>query len=745
MKYVKWKRQWLWVGLIFVIETLLFGVAVNRCVSKERYYRSYQEITGVPVDEVGVPLPRGNYQITVYYVTQEHGVYCQMSAETSHGLYYGEEVSLPMEQNQKTVEFDLCETTDRFSMKLGSHLQANPGIRIKSVTVQETRRMDTRNCFLLLCLFVLADLLLIAGKKRILEHFDSEQKQIFFGLILIAFFASIPLFVNYLIGEQDLSFHLMRIEGIAEGLAAGNFPVRIQGNWLNGYGYPVSVLYGDLLLYFPAALRLVGFTLQDAYKIYIFFINVITAVTAYYAVRHMTENRKIALVGAGLYTLSIYRILNIYQRSAVGEYSAMAYFPLVFVGLHLLFCEDQTKRKKGVPCLVIGYTAILQSHCLSFEMIIIFSVVYILIHPKRFWKNILLFIGTGIVSVLLNLSFLVPFADYMLNQDMAVESSRFGQIMQEQGIFVAQLFQIFTYGGKYSQPLYAGIREDMPLTVGLPLMLVLLLFLWEVLFYGRQLKTENGDYHWREQLGLAIMMVFSLVMSCWFFPWEAIEEIPVIGKSLTIFQFAWRFLAVGAVTGALLGGYVIRNLGYIASAEWKKIVVAGLSFLTLLGSVQMMSNLMTMSEAKTVTGTDGINSIEVIINGEYLPKETDKYRLVDNQFYPGEGVELYGVRKDNDRYILSVANTSRRESQILVPYLAYKGYVAIDCQSQTQMEIQKGEDAIIEVILPAGYQGDIEVYFREPVTWRAAEVVSLLTLLILIVVMVGKRKHKDRL
>lgn len=745
MKHVKWKRQWIWVGVILAIEILLFAFALGKCTSKDRYLRTYQEVTGMPVGEVGIALPKGNYEITVDYETEEHSVYCQMSADTSHGMYYGEEVSLPMEQNQKKIEFDLRETTERFSIKLGSYQQEHPTIRVKAVTIQETRRMDTRNLFLLLCIFAIADLALIIRNRHIPERFDSEQKQVFFGLAVIVIVSSIPLFVNYLIGEQDLPFHLMRIEGIAEGLAAGNFPVRIQENWLNGYGYPVSVMYGDLLLYFPAALRLLGFTLQDAYKIYIFFVNMITVGTSYYAVRHMTENRKIGLVGAGLYTLSVYRILNVYQRSAVGEYSAMTFFPLVFAGLHLLFHEEEAKRKRGIPCLIIGYTAILQSHCLSFEMIILFSVAYVLIHLKKFWKNLWLLIKTGIVTVLLNLSFLVPFVDYMLTQNMAVENNNYGKIMQEQGIFVAQLFQIFSFGGMYSQPVYSGVREDMPLTVGLSLMLVLILFVWELLFYGKKLREKNGDYDWKEQLGLAIMMGLSLVMSCWFFPWETIERIPGVGKALTTFQFAWRFLAIGAVTGTLLGGYVIRNLGYIVSAEWKKITAAGLCILTLLTSVQMMSSLMAMLPAEIVTGTDGINSIEVIINGEYLPQETDKYRLVDNQFYPGDGVELSGVREEQGHYILSVANTSKQESQIVVPYLAYKGYVAIDCESQTQMEIQKGEDAILEVVLPAGYQGDIEVYFREPVIWRAAEIVSLLTLLLLIGVMVKKKKYKNKL
>ena len=107
-------------------------------------------------------------------------------------------------------------------------------------------------------------------------------------------------------------------------------------------------------------------------------------------------------------------------------------------------------------------------------------------------------------------------------------------------------------------------------------------------------------------------------------------------------------------------------------------------------------------------------------------------RLYDTQIYPGEGVELRRAEKQKNCLVISVANESAKESEIVVPYLAYKGYVAIDRKDHKQLQTAVGENAVLKVMLPVGYEGEITVHFREPVIWRTAEIVSLLTLLLLL-------------
>ncbi len=88
-------------------------------------------------------------------------------------------------------------------------------------------------------------------------------------IMICSLIAFLPYTVSGIHRGDDLTYHLLRIDGIAEELANGHFPVYMQSIWLNGYGSPVSMYYGDFLLYFPAVLRLLGFSFNISYKLYV--------------------------------------------------------------------------------------------------------------------------------------------------------------------------------------------------------------------------------------------------------------------------------------------------------------------------------------------------------------------------------------------------------------------------------------------------------------------------------------------
>ena len=65
-----------------------------------------------------------------------------------------------------------------------------------------------------------------------------------------------------------------------------------------------------------------------------------------------------------------------------------------------------------------------------------------------------------------------------------------------------------------------------------------------------------------------------------------------------------------------------------------------------------------------------------------------------------------------------------------LPLLYYKGYVAKGEEGQ-KLSVVCGENNVLRVLIPAGYQGKIEVDFKGFWYWRVAEVVSLATLLMI--------------
>lgn len=172
----------------------------------------------------------------------------------------------------------------------------------------------------------------------------------------------------------DLAFHILRIEGLKEGLRSRQFPVKMQPNWLDGYGYPVSVYYGDLFLYIPAVLRLIGFPLQFSYGVFILLINLATSAIAYWCCYKVSGDRVVALVSMFFYSLNPYRLTDIYERNAIGETHGMYY---------VFNADIESSFKRSWVPLVIGFTGIIESHILTCVMCSFFIIFYCIIYWKR--------------------------------------------------------------------------------------------------------------------------------------------------------------------------------------------------------------------------------------------------------------------------------------------------------------------------------------------------------------------------
>ena len=87
--------------------------------------------------------------------------------------------------------------------------------------------------------------------------------------LIAGVFASLPVLRDFFVYGHDLAFHLTRIESIKDGLLSGQFPVRVDTAFLNGYGYISSMMYGEALLYIPALLRLCGVSMMASYQAFI--------------------------------------------------------------------------------------------------------------------------------------------------------------------------------------------------------------------------------------------------------------------------------------------------------------------------------------------------------------------------------------------------------------------------------------------------------------------------------------------
>ena len=155
--------------------------------------------------------------------------------------------------------------------------------------------------------------------------------------ILLGILLTTPFFTGSLLRGGDMRFHVNRIVGIADGLANGQFPVRMDYTLNNGYGFVNSILYPYLFLYLPAVLCLFGLSAMNAYKLFVLLINISAACIGYYSFRRILRDDRLGMVCTVLYLLVPYRLVNLYTRAAVSEALANVFFPLLFLGIYELF------------------------------------------------------------------------------------------------------------------------------------------------------------------------------------------------------------------------------------------------------------------------------------------------------------------------------------------------------------------------------------------------------------------------
>ena len=739
-KLVQNKRKRLFCGIGVLVELIVLLICLTGMFTASGRFSQKFENDTLPVGDNRISLERGSYQVTMDYDLTVDAVRITPLYEASYGPDDAETILLTKEFKEKTFELLLPDQVNEFSFQL-PELENADDLVIHSITMERTNQSERVRFFVVLCIFCAVDVLFYLGRKGRFGAWSVEKRGSVLCIGLIVLFACVPLMTNYLLSGQDLTFHLMRIEGLAEGLKQGQFPVKMQPVWLNDYGYPVSILYGDLLLYIPAVLRIIGFSLQASYKIYLVMIQIITAINTYLCCKEIAEDRKLGVVGCFLYVFATNRMTNIYYRAAVGEYTALAFLPLVFLGLFYLLGEkERTKaeQKKVFFLLVMGYTFMLESHMLSFNIAIVFSIIYCLFHFKKFLQNFWFLVKTALITIGLNLGFLVPMADYMISHDMKVKFASQIENMQEHGLFLSQLFQMFRFPVSLSGNVMNGVGGDMAIGIGLAYMLMLALFVWELCccFWKKKKGLANEGMIQTESVRIFVIFLLCLVMSCYFFPWHAIGKIPVLGSILTPYQFAWRFIGIATFLGVILTMYALKALEKLTDRTIKVAAIVVLGTLTLIGSQYLMDNKVSDSTARTkVTSSASIYTAGAVANGEYLFVENSAMAIIDQQPVPVDetAVSIISYEKKNSRISMEGENLTDEVQQVKVSFLDYKGFVATDKTTGEKLDTTCDERHILTVLLPAGYQGTVQVCFRQPWYWRVAEIVSLAVLIALFV------------
>ena len=750
------KRGMILTGVLALELLLLFFVCAGKARSHENDYTEYSadQLSLAWEDEKGdsasktafgidgtqqginrriitppVSLRRGVYAVRVQYETNtasHSSTGCRSKAVCEAQYPWIHSESMLLADHSATAEYFVYVGKDNTEARIENVMDDGcpQTIRIDQITLMYLNgRSALKEALVLLLLFGLLDAAcwLFLCRRQEVEAWLWKNRMIVLSLFALLFVVQLPMTMNYVPKGYDLRFHFYRIYAIAEGLRDGVFPVRIHPEWFNGYGYATGIFYGDALLYLPAVLYLLGFSMGTAYKVYLLFINCFTIGNAFFCFRKMSGDRYTGLFGTVLYTASLHRLVALYTRAAVGAYTVMAFWPLLILGFWGICRGEEKERGRSWIYLTLGASGIITSHVLGSLMTVLFTVLFLAVFFREiFRKSSLAQLGKAAAGSLAScLFFIVPFLDTY--GSMTLTTYYGNKPLSYNSAFLSQLFSAsYNAVADVKADLY-GMYQDMPMSVG-PVSALILFAVACFLLQERRMEKRDRSLFIR----LLFLLFLSLWMSTNLFPYMWLDEyVPVVYGVLKKFEFAWRFLAAASVFITLL---FIALVSKAAKRYDRKKVMAAGALVSVLFCWQgadylfQYNNLMIPFEYE-YSFRD--LTVRAVYDGAYLPKRTDYLNLkTDLKVSDPELVSARLEARNGTTLTVRICNESGQEQTVDLPLLKYKGYHA---RSENQeLPVSCGENNRLRITVPSGFDGTVKAGFEEPWYWRGAELVSLL-------------------
>lgn len=703
------------------------------------YEGSYVFEAGTQQEKVpvytGISLPAGVYRVELEYESDtDLNSWCGVQDGTvfsgglkcnGQNLYSGETVT--------SYTMWLYESTD--GLEVLASYNGTGTMAVGDLTIRETNGLWTELLVIVAFAALLTELLWRLAEGIRQGVISERKRKIWFFLMIIGVLASVIPLRDCVVGGADLTYHLQRIEGCKDALLSGQFPVRIEPEWLYGHGYANAIFYCPIFLYFPALLRLAGFTVTTSYNIYCIALNFATAWIAWYSFSRIFgcggENEKndtVALACTALYTLSIFRINKLYGTGGTGQGTAFTFLPLVACGLYLILAGEDNRTENtgktnqtfwsgGWLALALGYAGILQSHILTCEITVLVTILTCLVFARRVLRKNALrqLIRAALCAAALSLWYLVPFLDYYLTQDVHIKHVS-ARTIQDRGLTLGELFQLWPVDSDN------GNGPGLLLLIAVPVCLAI-----GGIAARRGELRQSGKRN--AQTGMAVwcsvLAVLLCVMSLRIFPWDAIQNSnPLAATLVSSLQFPNRFIGWASLCLILVLGCCLAQT-HDKGPGWRLAGGAWVLAVLLTTGCYCQEETVCRSDVLRIYNEEGMG-FGYISGAEYLIEGTDYEQLTYHGAVCGESVTVTAYEKQYLTIRLTCENTSGADSYIDLPLLLYKKYTARDIETGLSLEMVYNDNYELRVIVPAGYSGEILVQYQSPLYWRAAELVSVL-------------------
>ncbi len=586
-------------------------------------------------------------------------------------------------------------------------------------------------------------------------------------LFLLTILVSLPAFRGKVALGHDLPFHFGRIDSLANAIKTGQLPARFESEAWYSYGYVSSTFYGHLLLYIPACLRLFGMPVFMAYNCYVIFINMLTALISYYSFKRILKNdSRFGVFATTIYMVAGYRLSNLFVRAAVGEYTAMAFLPLFMLGIYQIYYvndysflphkttsdgenhnrfREKLNYKEKVNILelsrgllnfplILGATGIIESHILTTELVMLFTLIFAILSIKKTISVIIPLLSNLLVVLGLNLYFILPFISSYSSMNLNINSPKELEDLSKNGLYLRQIFGPLVGGhGSNFEWTYQG---EEYLNFGIVLIICMLSAL--VIFIIDILKKSINT----KVLKLGFLGVLALWFSTIYFPWQLFTKDNAISKLMTSVQYPWRYMMLATLIFTVIGAYSIMYLADLVAENKKKFCTVvkihkkgETTYGVYVNKVFLIHFCILIMLA--VVSTAYFDYMLVCTNPS-VSDESASANWADKLYLP-VGTSIDGI-SDNQLPVVDY-----EKGEVLLPVFAYNNVKVYDVAShelptsvgannQLMIKIDAFSQDISSENEALEYAKTLKTKFVEPVSWRVAELVSIVFLLCLIII-----------
>ena len=682
-------------------------------------------------DGPGLNLMWGDYEATVEYVSAE-AIDVRIAAAGRQAFVAQGSASLPAAPQGAASTWTFTLTGSAQGVMLAGDLPQ--GAQIVSVRVHKAGAgVFSRDlaAYALLAGCVLTALLALSWDGSAAGREPRRDAMI---LVFAAVFVSVPSLTGVLRYGHDLFFHLNRIEGIASGLRAGEFPVRIHSSTLMGYGYAAPQFYPELFLYIPAILRNLGVSQAACIAVCQMAINLLTALLSYIGARRLFGSRRIAAGAGVLYTLSIYRVANLYVRASLGESVALAFMPLLIAALADVLAGDEARW----PALALAMLGVFMSHLLSTlfctalcAAAAIFALPRLIREPRR----LLAIAKAAALTALCSLWFIVPFLDYSaagINTDVLFDT-RTNMLPLGSLLVPFSGNPAIAVLADTDPAVHVGTVPGAAVLAGCALLLVRLYARGGALRERLSLTDEAG----RDKLALFLLLLGGATLLCAtpVFPWgRVITMRKPISTVFLQMQFPWRLAGMATPLLALAAAR-----GYLGQ---ERHAAAGMAALLTLSVVFCGYTITTILGRGPAYQSDFFCDTRIEQN-EYLYVGTKKGLLEAGHIAVDDGGEFDVLSYEKNGTTLEAKLRLHAGCAYFeLPMLYYPGYRAT--VNGVESGVRRGKNNVIRVLNTTEERDavSLRVWFEPPVRWLIAQGASLLGAALLLAALLRARRRR---